>query len=135
MHGEARPIATERLGGRAVEKRRKFWILKVLIVIAGVVVLYFAYQTAHTGEAALARMSAEERELAQKLRALDSSSTLDDIVAVLGPPRRSEPRQRPTWRGPSGRDRIAVYLTTDSGSVRKIRWIKIGSYFWEHDPN
>ncbi len=116
-------------------KQKKLWII-VGIGLILLIVSYIAFETAHTGEAAFKRMSATEQRIATKLKTLSASSSLDDLVAILGQPERSGAGLRPTWCGPSGggHDQIAVYLNPRSATIRKIRWMKICSFFWEHVP-
>ena len=108
-------------------------LLALLLTFVG----YLAYQTlSHTGERALAVMSDAERSVAEKLKAVTSGMSPSELVALLGPPSRTGAGLRYTWRGPDGNplSQYAVYFTPGSKTVRKIRWLKLGSFAWEYVP-
>ena len=86
-----------------------------------------------TGEEALAKMSPAEKAFVEKIKTIKPEMTEADIERILGPVKRNGGSMRPSWAGPEGSDtsEIAVYFF--DGKAQKVRWIKLGSFVWEHE--
>jgi hypothetical protein len=105
-------------------------------VVAIVVTITFAGYLAattfgNTGDAALARMSAEERRyLDERVARVFPGMSYDDVVGVLGEPARSGARLRPTWTPTATPfSQVAVYFR--DGRVFSVRWMKLGGFVYE----
>ncbi|MEM7147525.1 MAG: hypothetical protein AAF591_20585 [Verrucomicrobiota bacterium] len=105
----------------------------MILCVAGVFVIwhFLAPNFKYVGEDAVARMSAEEKEILEVLETIQSGDGYEEVVAILGTPDRAGGGLRPTWRVSAGNplSQVAVYFL--GGEVQKVRWIKIGDFTWE----
>ncbi len=113
-------------------------IATIIGVIVGIILLViigsiFMARRTVTGEAALAKMTADEKAyLHEKLVKIRAGSTYEDAVGILGEPMRGAGTQRPIWLGPGGdkKSQIAAYCD-ETGKIRKLRWMKLGVFVFE----
>ncbi len=108
-------------------------IIVILVVLGIIFSIIMARRTA-TGEAALKKMTHDERRFFdEKLRRIVPGDSYQEVLKQLGPPMRGDGSARPVWLGPNNdrKSQIAVYLD-ETGTVRKIRWMKIGTFVIEH---
>jgi len=116
--------------------RRRTLLITVIAVFLGIAaVSAFAvamYSTmVNQGEGALMAMSSEERLFADStLSLLRPGMDYQDVISVLGPPDRPNPL-RPSWIGPGGVPWSQVMVYFDAAGVRKLRWLKFGSFLYE----
>lgn len=118
-------------------KKRKLWIVLLIvgclaIVLAGVGKWIMPTFTV-LGEAAIEKMSPDERRFQEKLETITAGMTYAEVVEILGKPDRSAAGLRPTWQYPAGNSmsQVAIYFTNNQ--PRQIRWMKLGSFTWEKD--
>jgi len=119
------------LGG--LHKNKLTSMTKLLIVIGLIVliaVVFFSCMA--SGENAIKKMNDEERKLLEeKVSKIEIGASYESVKLMLGAPNRGDNTERPTWKPfGEGNNQIAIYLTTD-GTVRKIRWMKMGKFVWE----
>lgn len=106
------------------------FIILFLAIIGGCIYLY---DRMAKGSDAIHKMNEAERVfLETKLIAIPFGATYQEVEQVLGIPIRGLDTRRPTWLGPENNSlsQIAVYLTKEN-KVRKIRWMKLGTFVWE----
>jgi hypothetical protein len=133
FESDAEPFEVHRPNGTGGRMMRKLLVggvvaIGVTIGLAG----YLVTTTfGNTGDAAVARMSAEERRyLDERVSRVSPGMSYDDVVGVLGEPERSGAGLRPTWtptRTPFSQ--VAVYFR--DGRVFSVRWIKLGGFVYE----
>jgi hypothetical protein len=103
--------------------------LLVALVTGGATVLYRTVST--QGEAAIAAMTETDRRWLAKVDAIRPGMTYAEVEALLGEPDREDVAGlRPTWEvDGSALNQIAVYFW--EGRAIKVRWIKVGRFFYE----
>lgn len=111
-----------------------------LIVLIGVLVwstfLFSGCMT--SGDNAVDKMNEEERILQKKLvDSINEKTTYNDVELLLGTPDRGAGSVRPSWKPIPDDDlnQIAIYFKKNSADqrvVRKIKWMKVGVFMWEH---
>jgi hypothetical protein len=127
-----RPTTTRTDAARKRRNRRQLAIALALVVVLGAAAAFVVYRTISTqGEAAIAAMSEADRRWLAKVEKLHGGMSYDDVQALLGEPDREDiAGARPTWEvGGSQLNQIAVYFW--EGQPVKVRWIKVGVFFYE----
>jgi hypothetical protein len=117
---------------RRQRNRRHLLIAAALLVAlaaGGATVLYRTVST--QGEAAIAAMTEADRRWLAKVELIRPGMTYAEVEALLGEPDREDlAGLRPTWEvDGSALNQIAVYFW--EGRVVKVRWIKVGRFFYE----
>jgi len=108
----------------------KLLIITTIIILISVV--FFSCMA--SGENAVEKMNTEERKLYdEKVSKIEIGASYESVKQILGKPDRGDNTPRPTWKPfDESNNQIAIYLTKD-GTVRKIRWMKIGKFVWENE--
>ena len=84
-----------------------------------------------TGQAAVERMSQDERALLEKLRSLKRGMSFDQVVAIMGTPDDEGPLQmRPKWNvGGNPMNAVVVYIHPEG--AQRFTWIHVGSFIYD----
>jgi len=126
------PTTGQADAARRRRNRRHLAIAFVLVVVLVAAAATVAYWTVSTqGEAAIAAMTDDDRRWLAKLEALHAGMSYADVETLLGEPDREDiAGLRPTWAvDGSPLNQIAVYFW--DGRAVKVRWIKVGHFFYE----
>jgi len=119
------------------KKLRKFLlifgmpIVGFAIYIVGFAIYLGVTTFKNTGDDAIAKMSKSEKVFLNKIMEIKPGMSYQDVEVILGTPDRNVTGLRPTWRvNGSPFNQVAVYMGLDG--VRHVRWMKIGTFIYEH---
>ena len=108
--------------------------LIVVAVAGGVAALgYVAWNTvSRTGAQAVDRMNPEERELLRRISLVRSTMSAAQVYEILGEPT-SDFFQLAKWDDFGGSQLSQLRIYFFDGHPRKVRWLKLGYFFYEND--
>ncbi len=89
-----------------------------------------------TGEAALAKMDAEELAFLRRLQRLDAGMSRAEVEAVLGPADRWTglgADEAGHWSEIPGAPLASLSVHIDHGAASRLRWLKIGAFTYRLD--
>ncbi len=107
----------------------------ILVVVFILIISMIFFLSMASGEKAIEKMNKEEKKyFEEKIVKIEIGVLYEEVKNILGSPSRGEETKRPTWKvlSSKGASQVAIYLS-DTNTVSKIKWMKIGKFVWEKD--